>query len=66
MVFRRARKCKGIILLRIPPKSAGYLEDVLVNLLKRDIQFENAFVVVSLNRIRVISLQNSAKSKPKK
>jgi predicted nuclease of predicted toxin-antitoxin system len=56
MVFRRAKKCRGIILLRVPLKSAEYLGEMLTNLLKRDIQFENNFTIVSVDRIRIVPL----------
>lgn len=56
LVFRKAKKCKGIILLRIPPKSAEYLKEAVFKLLKRDIEFENSFVVVSLDKVRIVPL----------
>lgn len=57
LVFKKGKKCRGIILLRIPPKSAEYLGETLIDLLKKNIPFENTFVVVSLEKIRIVPLQ---------
>nr|MDO8079215.1 DUF5615 family PIN-like protein [Candidatus Freyarchaeota archaeon] len=56
LVLRKGKRCEGIILLRIPPKSPEYLKEALVNLLKKNIKFENAFVVASLDKVRILPL----------
>jgi predicted nuclease of predicted toxin-antitoxin system len=57
IIFKRLIKPFGVILLRIPPKSADYIFDFLRWLLiESKIEFERKLVVVREDKIRIINL----------
>lgn len=58
LIFRRRYKTKGVILLRVTPKSLDYVEEKLKNLLTSDIDFEGYFTIVKEEKIRSIPIRS--------
>ena len=57
IIFRRSIKPYGLILLRIPPKSVGYIYSFLKWLLiESKIEFEKKLIVVREDKIRILNL----------
>lgn len=60
LVFRhRLPAPAGVVLLRIRPKSVGFILDRVLRVLKSDIPLANRFTVVSETRIRSIPVKRA-------
>ncbi len=57
LIFRLKKESKGVILLRVHPKSVDYINLVIEKVLSKDIDFQESFCVVDINRIRIIPLK---------
>ncbi len=57
LVFRKKMKSVGIILLRFIPLSPDHLADRINELIKEQVEFENKFIVVEEEKIRIRFIQ---------
>jgi predicted nuclease of predicted toxin-antitoxin system len=58
LVFKEKISSKGVILLRFPPKSADFIFEKLKDLFSRkEIEFENNFLVVEEDRVRIRKIE---------
>ena len=58
LVFKKKTNVKGVILLRIAPKSVNFVLERLRDLFSRsEIEFENSFLVVEEDKVRLRRLK---------
>lgn len=57
LVFRKKMKSFGVILLRFVPLSSEHVADRIIGLIKQKLRFENNFIVVEEEKIRIRLIQ---------
>ena len=57
LIFRQKLKAKGVILLKLVPKSSQHIAETIENILGTQAKIEGHFLIVRENKIRVLTLK---------